>query len=185
MKPSLDPLADSGPNPSPVGHWQRGAAGPAAAEPRAKAGEGWVCPGDGGQAARWPWLVTASPHASASPNPCYQFAPTLQLSPPASCSPWCIHKQDQQLRNVLLQLTLGLGIEQADSWSLEEKMLSLLCAPIEGWFYRNVSVAGNLKQNLHCSWCRERNCFCNSPLILSGSGLISCRRGSRSPEPLA
>lgn len=92
-----------------------------AAEPWAKAGEGWVCPGDGGQAARWPWLVTASPHASASPNPFHQFVPTLQLSPPASCFPWCIHKQDQQLRNALLQLTLGLGEEREDSWSLGEK----------------------------------------------------------------
>lgn len=102
-------------------------------------------PGDSGQAARWPWLFTASPHASVSPNPCHQFVPTLQLSPPASCSPWCIHKQDQQLRNVLLQLTLGLGEEQEDSWRLEEKNAFIAVCPIEGWICKNESVAGNLK----------------------------------------
>lgn len=147
MKRNLDPLADPGPSSSPVGHWQRGAAGSVAAEPWAKAGEGWVCPGDGGQAARWPWLVTASPHASASPNPFHQFVPTLQLSPPASCFPWCIHKQDQQLRNALLQLTLGWA-KSGRIHGVWGKNAFIAVCPVEGWFYKNVSAAGNLKNKI-------------------------------------
>lgn len=58
-------------------------------------------------------LFTASPHASVSPSPYYQFVPTLQLSPSVSYFPRFIHKHDQQLMNVLLRLTLvpGSGLQ--------------------------------------------------------------------------
>lgn len=91
MKGCLDALADPGPNATPGGHqqgplgWSRGfGLEQLEAEPWTKAGEGWVCPGICGQAARWPRAAhSISPHFSF---PClyYQLVPTLQLSPSLS-----------------------------------------------------------------------------------------------------
>lgn len=88
MKHHLDALADPGPNASP------GAS---------KAGAAPV------PVAKLPGGLTLLSPPLALPCLRCRFVPTLQLSPPGSCSPRRIHNHDQQLMNALLGLTLVPG----------------------------------------------------------------------------